>query len=334
MTGGQTFLAFHSGGREVAAVSMDSMQGSKGEVKGDDPHFSAKLSQSFCSPEEEAAEEPGTRGWPLLMTRPSSAGILFPSVYLGEFPMRGFLNNLFRNFWTARTARPARRALRRANLQLEGLEQRDTPAVTFLSHAGAALNFTPLDSNVQSIDAGTDGHGDNMVAYVRTDWFERIVTVGGVPHYQLYTQSDGYAIRDSGETIDSTGYPHWTPQMIATNVQSMSAGRQGNIAYVTTGGAAFWYSESTNSSFYEASGVAAITAGTDNGGYLLLEMLFTNGRLSQSDAGSWWTSLNSNVASIGKAHNGVLDLVFSGGYAYTDGYTGLSFLMNNATTAA
>jgi hypothetical protein len=30
----------------------------------------------------------------------------------------------------------------------------------------------------------------------------------------------------------------------------------------------------------------------------------------------------------------VLDLVFSGGYAYTDGYNGLAFLASNATTAA
>jgi hypothetical protein len=86
-----------------------------------------------------------------------------------------------------------------------------------------------------------------------------------------YSQSDGY------ERSDSTGL-----HQIATNVQSMSAGRQGNIASVTTGSAAFWYSESTNSSTYEASGVAAITAGTDNSGYLLLDMLFTDGRLSQA----------------------------------------------------
>jgi hypothetical protein len=85
-----------------------------------------------------------------------------------------------------------------------------------------------------------------------------------------------------------------------------------------TGGVAYWYNESTNSSTYEASGAAVITAGTDNSGYLLLDMLFTNGNLSQSQGGGWWTSLGSNVASIGKAHAGVLNAVFNGDDAYTD----------------
>jgi hypothetical protein len=207
----------------------------------------------------------------------------------------------------------------------------------FTPRTGSGKTVTLLDSNVRSIDAGTDAHGDNMVAYVRTDWYTRWVFFNGHEYLENYSQSDGYAIRDSGETIDDTGVSHWTPQMIATNVQSMSAGRQGNIAYVTTGGAAFWYSESTNTSTYEASGVAAITAGTDNGGYLLLDMLFANGRLSQADAGGFWTSLYSDVASIGKAHAGVLDFVFSGGLAFTDSLystDGLSILASNVTTAA
>jgi hypothetical protein len=196
----------------------------------------------------------------------------------------------------------------------------------FNAGTGTGRNATLLDSNVQSIDAGTDAHGVSMVAYVRTDWYTRWVYFNGQVFRESYSQSDAF------ERSDSTGQPH----LIGTNVQSVSAGQQGNIAYVTTSGAAFWYSESTNSSTFEASGVAAITAGTDNSGYLLLDMLFTNGRVSQ-DEGGVWSSLTSSVASIGKARAGVLDVVFNGGSAYTyDLYStnGWSFLLSNATTAA
>lgn len=95
-------------------------------------------------------------------------------------------------------------------------------------------------------------------------------------------------------------------------------------------------SSGTGTTTFEATGVAAITAGTDNSGYLILDMLFTNGNLSQSEGGGLWVSVerNGGVASIGKAHDGVLDLVFSGGYAYIDGYNGLAFLSSNATRAA
>jgi len=149
-----------------------------------------------------------------------------------------------------------------------------TDAIIPHAGAGATLNPTPLDSNVRSIDAGTDAHGVNMVTEVRTDWFTITIIFRGRPITESFSLPDAY------ERSDSTG-----SHSIATDVLSVSAGQQGNIAYVTSSGVAYWYSESTNSSTYEASGVAAITAGTDNSGYLLLDMLFTNGNLSQSQGG-------------------------------------------------
>jgi ABC-type Fe3+ transport system substrate-binding protein len=97
------------------------------------------------------------------------------------------------------------------------------------------------------------------------------------------------------------------------------------------------YSASTNGSIYEGTGVAAITAGTDNSGYLLLDMLFTNGNVSEAQGGGWFTPLNTNATAIGKAHGGVLDVIFQGGNAYTENYyipNTLNFLTNAATTAA
>jgi len=187
-----------------------------------------------------------------------------------------------------------------------------------------------LDNNVQSIDAGTDAHGANMVAYVRTDWYSRTIRYKDRPITTWYTRPDAYERSDSfsGSTAPLV--------LIGTYVQTVSAGQQGNIAYVTTTGAAYWYDALTGSNTYIASGVKAITAGTIPGGYLLLDMLFANGNLSQSEEGGWWTSVAKNVTSIGKAHDGVLDVVFSGGNAYSYSYfsEGLSFLTNDVETAA
>ena len=203
----------------------------------------------------------------------------------------------------------------------------------YVDHIGTSSGTTVsgvLASNVRSIDAGTDGDGVNMVAFVRTDSYSYSITIDGRPLTYHYVSSDAYELSDSVSSINGQ------PSLIASGVQSVSAGQQGNIAYVTTGGAAYWYSTVTGTTTFEATGVAAITAGTDNSGYLILDMLFTNGNLSQSEGGGLWVSVerNGGVASIGKAHDGVLDLVFSGGYAYIDGYNGLAFLSSNATRAA
>jgi hypothetical protein len=54
-----------------------------------------------------------------------------------------FLNNLFRDFRTTKTARPARRAPRRANLQLESLEDRKVPTTVAPLGLTSLLNHNP-----------------------------------------------------------------------------------------------------------------------------------------------------------------------------------------------
>jgi hypothetical protein len=188
-----------------------------------------------------------------------------------------------------------------------------------------AITFAQfVDSNVQSIDAGTDQHGVNMVTEVRTDTFIRYFYINGRYMGITVTQSDGY------EFSDSTG-KHW----VASYVSSMSAGQQGEMAYLTTGGAAYLYSESGALATYLNSGVSAVTVGTDANGNYMIDLLFANGSLSEWRQWSGWTSIASgNVTSIGKAHAGVLDAVFSADWAWTHTSAGWTYLTSGATTAA
>jgi hypothetical protein len=171
---------------------------------------------------------------------------------------------------------------------------------------GQGATWTQLDSNVTAIDAGTDRYGVNMFAEV---WYS-----------QAWMHSD------------STG---WTN--IASGVKAVSAGQQGVVAYLTTGGDAYSFTQSIAAYVHLGSGVAAVTAGSDQNGLSVLDMLYSNGTLNEWRASNGWTTLSYNIASIGKAHAGVEDAItFSGSaYAHTgSGYYGWSYLTNNANTAA
>jgi hypothetical protein len=188
---------------------------------------------------------------------------------------------------------------------------------------GSPHTFTQIDSNVQSIDAGTDAHGVNMVTEVRTDTLFRYVYVNGYFMRITYTQSDGYEISDSSGK-----------HSVASNITWLSAGQQGNMAYITTGGVAYSYNELTALWTYLGSGASAVTVGTDQNGNAMIDLLFANGSLSEWRQGSGWTVLaNQNVTSIGKAHAGAVDVIFSGDAAWIHS-NNWYFLSGNATGAA
>jgi hypothetical protein len=168
---------------------------------------------------------------------------------------------------------------------------------------GNGATWTYIDSNVTSIDAGTDRYGVNMETEV---WY------GG-----------------AWEHSDSTGWHY-----IAGGVQSISAGQWGIMDYLTTGGNAYWFNEASGSSSFLGSGVAAVTAGTDQYGNYLIDMLYTNSNLYEYRVGSGWSYLDNNVTSVGKGHNGVVDMVFSWGDAYDHTSGGWFYLTSNAKTAA
>jgi hypothetical protein len=172
-----------------------------------------------------------------------------------------------------------------------------------------------FDSGVQSIDAGTDQYGVNMITEVRT--------------IRYYHNGVFITLSSGSEYSDSTGR-----HFIASNVQSMSAGQQGFMDYVTTGGDAYWYSEATAFSSYLGSGVAAVTAGTDQNGNYMIDLLYSSGALWEWRQGSGWASLANSVAKIGKAHAGIVDLVYSWGTAWAHDPYGWHFLANYAYAAA
>jgi hypothetical protein len=173
-----------------------------------------------------------------------------------------------------------------------------------------------LDSFVTSIDAGTDRYGVNMMTEVRSDPIFN--------YYSISWRPDGY------EWSDSTGWHY-----LGANVEAVSAGQQGIMAILYNNANAYLYNEATGSSTWQGSHVAQITAGTDQYGNYMLDLVDSYGSLSEYRAGSGWTWLADGVQSIGKAHAGVVDVVFTlGGVADTHDTSGWHYLTNNALEAA
>jgi hypothetical protein len=163
--------------------------------------------------------------------------------------------------------------------------------------------LTFILTNVTSIDAGTDRYGVNMVTVV---W-----------------NGQGW------EFSDSTGWRY-----LASGVKAVSAGQFGIEDILYSNGTAYWHNDATNAFAYLGSNVAAVTAGTDQSGNYMIDLLFSNGVLKEYRAGKGWSSLDSGVVSISKGHNGVVDVVFSWGDAYAHDLSGWHYLASNAKGAA
>jgi hypothetical protein len=164
-------------------------------------------------------------------------------------------------------------------------------------------SWTYIDSNVTAIDAGTDRYGVNMVAEV---W-----------------------LGQAWEHSDSTGWHY-----LASNVKAVSAGQQGIMDLLYNNGNAYWYNEATGTFSFLASGVAAVTAGTDQFGRYMIDLLYTSGNLYEYRVGGSWTWLDNNVVSVGKGHAGAVDIVFNWGDAYDHDQYGWHFLASGAKAAA
>ncbi len=164
--------------------------------------------------------------------------------------------------------------------------------------------WNSLAGSGASIDAGTDKIGVNMVDVV------------------FYY---GVAV----EISDSSGW-----HSIASGVRSISAGQQGVTDYVTTGGSAYWFNDASGVSDFLASGVAAVTTGTDQNGNYMIDLLLNGGNLYEYRVGTGWTFLDSGVTSIAKAHAGFVDMVFTWGAAWGHNSSGWSYLTGSASTAS
>jgi hypothetical protein len=168
-------------------------------------------------------------------------------------------------------------------------------------------HLSPVLSNVTAIDAGTDRYGVNMVAGVYGGWL-------------------GF------EYSDSWG---WHP--VFSGARAVSAGQQGNLVILSTGGSAWHYSEATGSSVLLRTNVAAVAAGTDQYGNPLIELLGTDLNLFEYGVGDRLTRIFGGVVAAGKPHRGTVDVVFYWGDAYSyDSYSayGAHLLSSNAVAAA
>jgi hypothetical protein len=164
-------------------------------------------------------------------------------------------------------------------------------------------SWSKIDSNVTSIDAGTDRHGANMMTEVMHGY--------------------GY------EWSDSSGW-----HSLGSGITSVSAGRQGGLDYVTTNGNAYYYTEASGSASLLAYNVAQVTAGTDQNGNFMIDLLYTNGNLYEYRVNSGWTFLDNGVTSVGKAEAGAVDMVFSWGDAWDHSPSGWAYLLGSAQAVA
>jgi hypothetical protein len=164
-------------------------------------------------------------------------------------------------------------------------------------------HWSVIDSGVTSIDAGTDRYGVNMVTEV---W-----------HGQGWEYSD------------STGF-----HFIDYNVAAVSAGQQGFMCYLTTGGNAYSYFEPTGNKGFLSSNVAQVTAGVDQYGNGMIDLLLTNGHVWDWRPSLGWKDLGGGFNAMGKAHAGVVDTIFGGSQAWTYNGYGWAYLLANAQAAA
>jgi hypothetical protein len=161
-----------------------------------------------------------------------------------------------------------------------------------------------IDSNVASIDAGTDKFGVNME--------DEVMTYG-----------------TAWEHSDSSGWHY-----LGSGVRSVSAGQQGISDFVTTSGNAYWYNEATGGTSFLSSNVAQVTTGIDRNGNYMVDLLYNGGNLYEYRVGSGWTFLDSGVQSVAKGHAGLVDMVFTWGDAWSHDASGWHYLGGSARTAS
>ena len=164
--------------------------------------------------------------------------------------------------------------------------------------------FVGANTSYAGISAGTDSIGVNAVDVLLTyNWA-----------YQ-YSDSSGW-------------------KFLGNYIRSISAGQQGVVAYVTTSGNAYVLDQTTNTLTWLGGNVAQATAGTDEHGVFMVDLLYSSGDLYEYRPGSGSTFLHGNVRSIAKGHAGLVDAVFTSGDAYAHDAGGWHFLLSGAKAAA
>jgi hypothetical protein len=180
-----------------------------------------------------------------------------------------------------------------------------------LLNNGSLLEYHDIDGTwsrtlavgVSTIDAGTDRYGVNMV--------DAVFSSGTFSEYS-----------------DTSGW-----HALCGDSRSVSAGALGVSVVLLKNGRAYQYNEATAGWTYLAGSIAEVAAGTDVSG-ALIELLGTNGTLSQYRPRIGTNTLATGVKSVGTPRAGLVDVVLTNGDAYEHTATGWTALCGTAKQAA
>jgi hypothetical protein len=232
----------------------------------------------------------------------------------------------------------------------QGIDNQGHAMIDFVQSNGLAYEYHDqvgwvfLDSNVKSAKAGqgvsyilynngTIAEFDDATGTKTTVWTSGAQIDAGTDAQGVNTVGITFTWQDAWEHSDDSG---WT--FIASGVQSISAGRQGVSDYLTTGGVAHWHTLS-GQDVALAGGVRQVTAGTDQFGNYMIDLLYTNGTVQEYRQGTGWywvwsSTGSSGAASIDKGRLGELDIVFAWSDAWAHTQAGWSAFLGSSATAA
>jgi hypothetical protein len=174
---------------------------------------------------------------------------------------------------------------------------------TIREYDDATGSFAYINYNGVQIDAGTDLQGVNVVDVV-------------------------FKGTSAWEHSDDSGWFY-----IASNVLRISAGRQGVSEYVNYAAEGHWHNQ-TGLDVTVDFNVSQITAGTDQSGNFMIDILYQTGRIAEYRFGSGLVTIANSGQAISKAQHGVLGIVFTWGAAYNHDSGGWYFLTSNAVASA
>jgi hypothetical protein len=164
----------------------------------------------------------------------------------------------------------------------------------------ATAAYHRVTGSATQIDAGTDAQGVNAVDVIIPVRPIVLAVATGVVSVGGYFIPFAYQYSDDGGA-----------RFIASGVKSVSAGRQGFSAYVTTAGEGWAYNQAGNRYTDLGSGVSQVTAGTDESGYWLTDILLSNGALAELGAYRARYTVATGVKNVSKARLGAVDLVLT-----------------------
>jgi hypothetical protein len=127
--------------------------------------------------------------------------------------------------------------------------------------------------------------------------------------------------------------------VVGSNVQQVSGGQMGNAVFLQWSGNAYSYDELHGGSpTLVATGVIQVTAGTDENGKAVFGIVYSNHGAWEyrpaNNLNNLWAFLISGVQALSKERLGLVDVLFTNGYADARDASDWHFLQNWVTAVA